>query len=497
MTLPLSPTQQVAFDALCRASELGPVVTFTGGSGMGKTTVLRQLAQTCGAKVLSARDLVAATQPGHPRAIEESLATVLLEPLGTHATVAIDDFGLLCDAMQSGGGLLLATAAAAAADSGKRLVLGGPSRMPPQAWYTVALGDLKQADYEHFGRVHLSDAIASRVDFARVYRFAPRLSARQLRAACTWTRADAKLNTDRFIEYLRSQGMAGNVDLVEVPIADFADLKGVDDVIESLNAHLLTPFENDATAAEFGLKPKRGVLLYGPPGTGKTTIGRALAHRLRGKFFLVDGRCVPGTDAFHSQIESVFESAKGNSPAVVFIDDCDALFESGEEYGFYRYLLTQLDGLEASAAGRLYVILTAMDLANVPPALLRSGRIELWMEMRLPDETCRDAILRQELADVPPSIGRVDIGRLATSTQNLTGADLKRLVADAKALFAFDRAKSRAPRPSTEYFLDTVELIRNQKQKYAVAEARARERYATRPSYFSTHFGNAGSAFGE
>ena len=105
---------------------------------------------------------------------------------------------------------------------------------------------------------------------------------------------------------------------------------------------------------EFKLfRSKRGVLLYGPPGTGKTTIGRALAHRLRGKFFLIDGTFIAGTQNFYNRISQVFEAAKDNAPSVIFIDDADAIFEDGEEQALYRYLLTMLDGLESESAGRV------------------------------------------------------------------------------------------------------------------------------------------------
>jgi ATP-dependent 26S proteasome regulatory subunit len=92
--------------------------------------------------------------------------------------------------------------------------------------------------------------------------------------------------------------LASNVDLSEVQPVSLRDLQGVDSVIESLEANIVLPLENDELATEFGLKPKRGVLLAGPPGTGKTTVGRALAHRLQSKFFIIDGTFISGTQHF-------------------------------------------------------------------------------------------------------------------------------------------------------------------------------------------------------
>src|SRR6185295_9430975 len=118
--------------------------------------------------------------------------------------------------------------------------------------------------------------------------------------------------------------------------------------------------ENDELATELNLRPKRGVLLVGPPGTGKTTIGRALAHRLKSKFFLIDGTYISGTNQFYNRVHQVFEEAKHNAPSIIFLDDSDVIFESGEELGLYRYLLTMLDGLESESAGQVCVMMTAM-----------------------------------------------------------------------------------------------------------------------------------------
>src|SRR5262249_6238992 len=157
--------------------------------------------------------------------------------------------------------------------------------------------------------------------------------------------------------------------------------------------------------------------LYGPPGTGKTTVGRALAHRLKSKFFLIDGTFIAGTNSFYNRIQHVFEAAKDNAPAVIFIDDADAIFEDGEEHGLYRYLLTMLDGLESEGAGRVCVMMTAMNVASLPPALIRSGRIELWLGMKLTAAEARTQILAQHVAELPGEMQKVEMEALVSATE--------------------------------------------------------------------------------
>src|SRR5262249_31450463 len=157
----------------------------------------------------------------------------------------------------------------------------------------------------------------------------------------------------------------------------------------------------------------------------------------KGKFFLIDGTFIAGTDGFYNRIHHVFEAAKDNAPSVIFIDDADAIFEDGEERGLYRYLLTMLDGLESESAGRICVMMTAMNVANLPAALTRSGRVELWLEMKLPDPEARAAILAQRLVELPEELRTVDVAALKSATDGFTGADLKRLIEDGKAIYAY------------------------------------------------------------
>jgi transitional endoplasmic reticulum ATPase len=241
--------------------------------------------------------------------------------------------------------------------------------------------------------------------------------------------------------------------------------------LRNLEINIVLPLENDELAGRLRLRSKRGVLLYGPPGTGKTTVGRALAHRLKGKFFLIDGTFIAGSHDFYNRINHVFEAAKDNAPSVIFIDDADAIFADGEERGLYRYLLTMIDGLESESAGRVCVMLTAMNVAHLPPALVRSGRVELWLEMKLPDAEARGQILVDYLRNLPEELRGADAPRLIAATDGFTGADLKRMVEDGKAIYVYDKTKGAEVRPITDYFLRAIETVKENKQHYEAAEA--------------------------
>jgi ATP-dependent 26S proteasome regulatory subunit len=111
-------------------------------------------------------------------------------------------------------------------------------------------------------------------------------------------------------------------------------------------------------------------------------------------------------------------------------------------------------------------MLTAMDVGQLPAALLRSGRVELWLEMRLPDEAGRAAILGHHLSGFPEGLPGVDVGQLADLTPGCTGADLKRLAEDGRNLFASDLVQDKPLRPATAYFLDALATLRANQEKY-------------------------------
>jgi len=486
----LSPAQQRAFDYLTAGLKIGSILRLSGGTGRGKTTILKELHQQVGGAFLNMKDFVEASAKNHPLALEETLYQIIFNALTAHPVVVVDDLHLLdlysagCHFYPRSGyfNSIMMGLCTYVLEAKKKLVFSTSDHFAEAAQqrsYSFAIERFKVEDYAALVNVFRGGDAASQLDLEKIFRFAPKLNGHQLKAACDWLANHKPITTDMFIEYLRSQRLASNVDLGEVQTVNLKDLKGVDDVLRNLEINIVLPLENDALANQFKLRSKRGVLLYGPPGTGKTTVGRALAHRLKGKFFLIDGTFIAGTQQFYQRIQQVFEAAKENAPAVIFIDDADAIFEDGEEPGLYRYLLTMLDGLESESAARVCVMMTAMNVGHLPPALVRSGRIELWLEMKLPDPQARTQILSEHLATLPQEIQAVDAPQLVAATEGFTGADIKRAVEDAKAIYAYDKSRRVELKPITDCFLRAVEAVRENKTHYAAAEAQA----AMRPKH--------------
>jgi ATP-dependent 26S proteasome regulatory subunit len=469
----LTPTQTSTIGRMMDLWETSNTFCLWARSGMGRSTMLKFLSKELkNSSILSARDWFEPLLGRHPMQIEETFVEKALQTLETSDVLLVDDFDRFmcvtseCNHFYPRSGLVrsatLTLLDAAQANQRKVVFTGdwqvGDTIQPRALFFGFKTFD--QSDYEFLIRRYLGKK-AKGIDVNRVYCFAPKLTAHQLRGCLDVLRAWPTVKTEDIIDYLERLKMASNVDVGQVRKVTLNDLKGVDDILASLNRYVVNPIVEVERSRAYNLRPKRGILLYGPPGTGKTTVGRALAGQLRSKFFKIDGTIIAGTEDFYAKIDQVFEAAKENAPSIVFIDDCDTLFLESDNAGLYRYLLTLLDGIETENMGGVTVLMTAMNAADLPPALIRSGRIELWLKMTKPNTHARKEILESRVRSLPVKRRPRDLSKIADATEGFTGADLERLVEDAKAVMLEEDVAGRLGDDTTDCFLTAVEEIRS------------------------------------
>ncbi|MCR4315924.1 MAG: ATP-binding protein [Planctomycetes bacterium] len=491
--LKLSQAQQTAYDELKILAGKGQVSGLVCRPGRGRTTILRNLSAELGAPLVTMADVGTESERLHPYQLEEGFLHAILAQFEHSNTVIVDDvhvFMALWDTRVTARPKILSIVldtllAHLSSDPKLRIVIGIKDEAPPPLAERCLLAKIERFTPEDYGFLFASIAgeALDKIDWNRVHRFAPKLSAHQIAKASVYLKSPAETTTDAMLELLETLALASNVDTGKVEEVSLDSLFGVDDVVRSLEADVVVPLERPDLADSLGLTAKRGVLLYGPPGTGKTTVGRALAHRLGSKFFLIDGTVISGTTTFYETIYRIFSSAQENSPSIVFIDDSDVIFENSGETGLYRYLLTMLDGLESKESSTVCVIITAMNIGSLPPALIRSGRIELWLEMQLPGAMARTKILASRLREKPEIFRKLDPHLIASKTDGLTGADLKRLTGDSVNLYGYDVAFGNPLKSAEEYFDEALEKLRAN-----------RERLDNAPQFTAPHHGRASRA---
>ena len=161
------------------------------------------------------------------------------------------------------------------------------SFIPAAAWQAPLTVTLGESNVEDYGAV-LTSLSAKHVDAEAIYALHSQLSPADLKASVARVLSKGDLSTESLVSSIRDELVSVSaVAPEEVEPVDLADFPGLEGIKEELERNVLFPLENPDQAKKYGLTPKRGVLLHGQPGTGKTTVGRWLANRLKGKFFLV------------------------------------------------------------------------------------------------------------------------------------------------------------------------------------------------------------------
>jgi cell division protease FtsH len=248
----------------------------------------------------------------------------------------------------------------------------------------------------------------------------------------------------------------------DTPKTTFADVAGADEPIEELQ-EIKEFLQNPAKFQAIGAKIPKGVLLYGPPGTGKTLLARAVAGEAGVPFYSISGsdfvEMFVGVGA--SRVRDLFEQAKANAPAIVFVDEIDAVGRHrgaglggghDEREQTLNQMLVELDGFDTK--GGVIVIAATNRPDILDPALLRPGRFDRQIMVPQPDLTGRKGILRVHSRGKPFS-SDVDLDVIARRTPGFTGADLANVINEGALLTARGNA-TQISMASLEEAIDRV-----------------------------------------
>lgn len=234
----------------------------------------------------------------------------------------------------------------------------------------------------------------------------------------------------------------------DMPQVTFSDVAGADEAVEEL--HEIKEFLQEPSKFQaLGAKIPKGVLLYGPPGTGKTLLARAVAGEAGVPFYSISGsdfvEMFVGVGA--SRVRDLFEQAKSNAPAIIFVDEIDAVGRhrgagvgggNDEREQTLNQLLVEMDGFDANTNVILIAATNRPDVLD--PALLRPGRFDRQIGVEAPDMSGRHRILQVHSQGKPMAPG-VDLQSVAKKTPGFTGADLANVLNEAALLTARSNAQ--------------------------------------------------------
>ncbi|KAI5628884.1 spermatogenesis-associated protein 5, partial [Silurus asotus] len=246
----------------------------------------------------------------------------------------------------------------------------------------------------------------------------------------------------------------------------YSMIGGLEAQLQVIRETIELPLKHPDIFKKYGIPPPRGVLLYGPPGTGKTMIGRAIASEVGAHISVINGPEI--VSKFYGETEArlrqIFAEAAKRQPAIIFIDELDALCPKREgaqnevEKRVVASLLTLMDGIgSVSHSGSLLVLGATNRPEALDPALRRPGRFDQELEVGVPSTQGRMDILSKQLCTVPNDITTEELQELADAAHGYVGADLAAVCKEA-GLHALRRVLSSTPGISDNVLMDRVKV---------------------------------------
>jgi AAA+ superfamily predicted ATPase len=230
-----------------------------------------------------------------------------------------------------------------------------------------------------------------------------------------------------------------------------ADVAGMTEVKQRLEAAFLAPMRNPELRRLYGKSLRGGLLLYGPPGCGKTFIARAVAGELGARFIAVSFADI--IDMFVGQsernIHELFEIARRNAPCVLFLDEVDAIGQKRSQLrntpmrSAVNQLLLELDDISGHNEG-VFLLAATNHPWDVDSALRRPGRFDRTLLVLPPDATAREGVFRYHLKDRP--VAGIDLAKLAKQTDGYSGADIAHICETAAERALMDSVRLGEPR---------------------------------------------------
>ncbi|KRX62739.1 26S protease regulatory subunit 6A [Trichinella nativa] len=258
------------------------------------------------------------------------------------------------------------------------------------------------------------------------------------------------------------------MEIDERPTEKYSDIGGLDTQIQELIEAIVLPMTHKERFITLGIQPSKGVLLYGPPGTGKTMMARAVAAQTKSTFLKLAGpqlvQMFIGDGA--KLVRDAFALAKEKAPAIIFIDELDAIgtkrFDS-EKAGDREVqrtmleLLNQLDGFQPQADIKVIAATNRVDILD--PALLRSGRLDRKIELPLPNDLARSRIMQihSRKMNIDKS---VNYDELARCTDDFNGAQCKAVVVEAGMI----ALRNNAVQVKHEDFMEAILEVQSKKK---------------------------------